>query len=832
MPPNPREPIGSPSAGLHGESESLSRDIDRLAEPIRAVLSTAAVIGDEFEVSILAAATGLGSDQLRGHLAELVRAGIIQRIDDDKYRFGDQTARKAIYDGLEAARRSRSHRQIGEAIEQIYGTDSDTHVEELAHHFSQGISPDTSRKPIQYLIAAGTKVHSIYAYERAGIYWRAALKLLSSSKGDADLRADALLRLNDERVSSGPEAVAYLEQAITALESLKAKSWIGYAHLRLGYFFSGPQTGAELSLPLAMVHFDKAELLLQAAEDRAKLAELLQYKCGACNLTMQTELGLKSGQRAMELCEQIGDEFRWTITAALTTRHLLASGRLTEALALAQKASDRAKDFEDPFSGSTTAFMEGLISSDLLDNGAARDRYLAELARQRTARSVQRQILQTEAAHMYKFSGELDQSRRMLEQVRGPGASTALPFEDGDWERTVSDVLEKMNLARTNGNTDWISLRSHWLGIVYRVAGKWEEAERSQLESLRINQAAPNLARVLWAAPDLCLLYFDMGRREDARRLLADCHSILARGEDWRASEGVVMRAQAAVSALERRFINADAEFEKAIGIFRRFHNRWHEADAFVYWGRALIAAGDKRRAKEKLEQSLEIYRQIGAGQAWIDRVNETRSKAGVTIAAPMEFGTASTPCSFVREGAIWSISHRNRTFRIKDMKGLRYIAHLLAHPGEEFHVLDLITAIDGVANTGSRETNQNLRITNDLGDAGEILDRRSKMEYRHRRDDLRAELDDAEAANDRGRTQRIRAELEMIDEQLASSMGLGGRDRKAADHSERARDRIRKSIHKSLASIRENDPSLGHHLTTCIRTGYLCSYYPDPAIR
>jgi hypothetical protein len=197
-----------------------------------------------------------------------------------------------------------------------------------------------------------------------------------------------------------------------------------------------------------------------------------------------------------------------------------------------------------------------------------------------------------------------------------------------------------------------------------------------------------------------------------------------------------------------------------------------------------------------------------------------------------MEFGTASTPCSFVREGAIWSISHRNRTFRIKDMKGLRYIAHLLAHPGEEFHVLDLISAIDGVADAGSTEHHNDLRVASDLGDAGEILDQRSKAEYRRRRDELRADLNDAEAANDRGHTQRIRAELEMLDEQLASAMGLGGRDRKAADHSERARDRIRKSIHKSLASIRENDPSLGHHLTTCIRTGYLCSYYPNPAIR
>jgi hypothetical protein len=188
--------------------------------------------------------------------------------------------------------------------------------------------------------------------------------------------------------------------------------------------------------------------------------------------------------------------------------------------------------------------------------------------------------------------------------------------------------------------------------------------------------------------------------------------------------------------------------------------------------------------------------------------------------------------CTFRREGNVWTISHRNRTFRIKDMKGLRYIAHLLAHPRQEFHVLDLITAIDGTPIGDSREETEDLRVTNNLGDAGEILDQRSKAEYRRRRDELRDELNRVESANDHGRALPIRAELEMLEEQLASAIGLGGRDRKAADHSERARDRIRKSIHSSLATIRQNDPSLGHHLTTCIRTGYLCSYYPDPAAR
>jgi len=68
-----------------------------------------------------------------------------------------------------------------------------------------------------------------------------------------------------------------------------------------------------------------------------------------------------------------------------------------------------------------------------------------------------------------------------------------------------------------------------------------------------------------------------------------------------------------------------------------------------------------------------------------------------------------------------------------------------------------------------------------------------------------------------------------MLEEQLAAAVGLGGRDRKAADHAERTRSRVGRAIRSSLKSIRDNDPSLGHHLETCIRTGYLCTYRPGP---
>ena len=45
----------------------------------------------------------------------------------------------------------------------------------------------------------------------------------------------------------------------------------------------------------------------------------------------------------------------------------------------------------------------------------------------------------------------------------------------------------------------------------------------------------------------------------------------------------------------------------------------------------------------------------------------------------------------FRREADYWTITYEGRVTRLKDTKGMSYIARLLGHPDDEFHSLDLI---------------------------------------------------------------------------------------------------------------------------------------------
>ena len=70
-------------------------------------------------------------------------------------------------------------------------------------------------------------------------------------------------------------------------------------------------------------------------------------------------------------------------------------------------------------------------------------------------------------------------------------------------------------------------------------------------------------------------------------------------------------------------------------------------------------------------------------------------------------------------------------------------------------------------------------------------------------------------------------AERECLVRELARAVGLGGRDRRAASASERARSAVTRAVRHGLARIRVHDAArrASRH---AIRTGTYCAYLSD----
>ncbi len=166
-------------------------------------------------------------------------------------------------------------------------------------------------------------------------------------------------------------------------------------------------------------------------------------------------------------------------------------------------------------------------------------------------------------------------------------------------------------------------------------------------------------------------------------------------------------------------------------------------------------------------------------------------------------------------------------------MKGLEYIAHLIANPGVRIHACDLVAMVEGT-DAGSpgalpeRARAKGLQQSHDLGDAGDALDSQAISAYRQRLTEVREELATAERNNDAGTVERARHEYELIAGQLSAGVGRRGRSRRSSSHVERARTMVTKNIRAGIERIRRNDGKLGEHFATSIHTGAFCFYLPD----
>ncbi len=214
--------------------------------------------------------------------------------------------------------------------------------------------------------------------------------------------------------------------------------------------------------------------------------------------------------------------------------------------------------------------------------------------------------------------------------------------------------------------------------------------------------------------------------------------------------------------------------------------------------------AADRERAAALLEQARTLAEELG----------QSRLLQLLPDGAPARSSTdAAAPFALRREGDYWTVVSSAGTLRLRDSRGLQLLAQLVASPGQEFHVLQLVSPADEAG---------------DPGDAGPVLDGEAVQSYRGRLLELREVLEEAEGFSDGSRADKARTEMDFLTTELARAVGLGGRERRVGGAAERARTTVQKRLRKVIRRIEDGLPELGKHLDQGIRTGAFCGYLPE----
>jgi DNA-binding SARP family transcriptional activator len=216
----------------------IAERVNRLEGALREILAVASVEGEQFTAQVIARVQEADEreviHQLSGTLEQqhrLVRAQGVQDVSGLRlslHRFQHNLFQKHLYDGLNPAERAYLHADVGNALEALYAD----HPEELAavapqlaRHFQEA---GITRKAVEYLRQAGEWATRMSANQEAVAHFSQALELLETlseslqrAKTELTLQADLAVPLLSSKGWSAPEVGRTLDRAWELCEKLE-----------------------------------------------------------------------------------------------------------------------------------------------------------------------------------------------------------------------------------------------------------------------------------------------------------------------------------------------------------------------------------------------------------------------------------------------------------------------------------------------------------------------------------------------------------------------------------------------------------------------------------
>jgi DNA-binding CsgD family transcriptional regulator len=305
--------------------------LDLVSDECRWLLGGCSVLGEEFDVTLLAAVADRDADQVAGWLAEAVTAGVLVDGPDvpTVLRFAHALVRQARYDALARADRIWWHRRAADVLQGLPA--SVGQAGEMARHRIRAAEDTAScRQAVIACRAAAEVAVRSHDHSDAAHWYRRAVELVAGARLDGAEHAELLLRL--------AEAEYFDVQVSQALR----------------HCVTGADLGAELG---------RADLVAQAAlvvrgiggeRPNLVIAELCSRALallGEQDVDLQARLLAQQALALAEATEEAPDSQTLRTAGELSHRAMQMATQSTDAAALVDALHAREKLVGGPDSG-------------------------------------------------------------------------------------------------------------------------------------------------------------------------------------------------------------------------------------------------------------------------------------------------------------------------------------------------------------------------------------------------------------------------------------------------------------------------------------------------
>lgn len=794
-----------PSRGLAGVPASVRTAIRQhvagLPPALRPVLEATAVIGREVQASVVAETCGQPRADVEDAIARGVELGVLVDRGGGRVAFAHGLIAETLHDDLPAARRHELHLAIANWLER----GSPPALTEIAHHLLDA-GTDHAERAADVVRRAAERARRQLAFEPAAQLIERSLA--TAPVTNKQMQYELVRLLAEVRILGGDDGRGKqsAREAAELARGLDSAELLARAALTYGLAYSFGVTDRVL------VQLLEEALAALPPGDHPLRARMLARLGAALTPTAISSVPMGLARDAVAMARRLGDERTRLEVVFAALSALLPFASPTERKPLNLEVLELAQRLDEPLI-ELRSLMRLVFDHFELGDLAGVDTYhrayddcvqRLRLPRARWQSSMFRAMLALLQGRMVEHDEAVAETQQLVvEHGDGMWATTRIGHSMiASWIRGDLETIERERLAFATFATIPSQSQYPWHRALVHVWLGEESAARAILAEHAIGRLVVDHhlpGSVAWAAElawrlgdrELAAEIYPWARREDPPLPALHIHGFAV----VRPMATNAMLCAATLGDIEA----ARRHFTSALQLVRTVGAKPFEAQLVHAFS---LITPEPTEARELAAQARAIAEPIGM-------------HLELRAASPAPATVAARPLRLSCEGEYWVLEGLGATRRLKASRGIEMLAKLVAEPGREIHVLDLMGAE-----------------VVDAGDSGEVLDAEAKRAYRARMLELREELEEAQQWNDAVRTERARDEIEALEAELSRAAGIGGRDRRVGKAAERARVNVQRRLADALKRVAEIDAELGKHLEKAVRTGTYCSYSPDRATR
>jgi class 3 adenylate cyclase/tetratricopeptide (TPR) repeat protein len=486
--------------------------IDRLEEPVKRTVQTAAVIGREFGLRLLTRISEVAAE-VQCHLDTLTHAELIHEtrfFPELEYIFKHAVTRDVAYQSLLAQRRKQLHGAIGRGIEDLYADRLEEHAPILAYHYARSERQD---KAVEYALLAGDQAARLYANAEATTYYEQALTMAAAlppsarahcSEIDAALKLAAvgMTRQDIERDRRNIERARGLAEQLQDERRLaQTLYWLGRLQYVLGDS-AAAITYAGQSLEIADRLGD--EVLAAPPVNLMARAHHWSDFAKGCHLIA----------RSVEQMSRLGNKGEEATASGFATMLFAPTGEFDRALAYANRGVELAQEIKNPFAEAAAFFYRGMFHDQRGDWACAIDDYgCARRVAEGAGDLFRIYIVKFWEGRAYARSGDASRGRTLVEEgfalaerigtkfvlAHGKLSLAECLLALGEPDAAASACRETIALAEESGDRFHAALGHRTCAeSLIRLRPSDSQWQREILQAIRVQQdigAKPELAR-------------------------------------------------------------------------------------------------------------------------------------------------------------------------------------------------------------------------------------------------------------------------------------------------------------------------------------------------